>query len=140
MAGGSGCEWYFGYKYPDNDLTAEDFRSRERMWNQTRHAVAFFRHHLPFAAMRHADDAVTNRGAYCLAKPGEVYAIYLPTGGTTGLELPDGEYAVRWYDPRDGGDLQRGTLTSVRGGGIRSLGEAPRDTGNDWAVVVRRGH
>jgi hypothetical protein len=140
MAGGSGCEWYFGYKYPDNDLDAEDFRSRERMWDQTRHAVEFFRRHLPFAAMRHADDAVRTGGVYCLAKPGEVYAVYLPTGGTTALELPDRDYSVWWYDPRAGGELQQGSVTSVRGGGPRPLGTAPHDGGEDWVVLVRRDH
>ena len=39
MAGGAGVEWYFGYQYAHNDLGLEDFRSRDRMWDQTRHAV-----------------------------------------------------------------------------------------------------
>lgn len=32
LAGGSGVEWYFGAHHPHNDLTAEDFRSREELW------------------------------------------------------------------------------------------------------------
>ena len=28
MAGGSGCEWYFGYQYDHNDLNLEDFTAR----------------------------------------------------------------------------------------------------------------
>ncbi|QFT78720.1 DUF5060 domain-containing protein [Erythrobacter sp. THAF29] len=32
LAGGSGVEWYFGAHHPHNDLTAEDFRSRETLW------------------------------------------------------------------------------------------------------------
>ncbi len=30
MAGGSGVEWYFGYKYPHMDLNCEDWRSRRQ--------------------------------------------------------------------------------------------------------------
>src|SRR3712207_247552 len=29
MAGGGGVEWYFGYKFPDSDLTAQSWRSRD---------------------------------------------------------------------------------------------------------------
>ena len=32
FSGGSGCEFYFGYKYPHNDLSLEDFRSRAEAW------------------------------------------------------------------------------------------------------------
>ena len=32
FSGGSGCEFYFGYKQPHNDLTLEDFRSRAEAW------------------------------------------------------------------------------------------------------------
>ncbi len=32
LSGGSGAEWYFGYKYPHNDLNLEDFRSRANVW------------------------------------------------------------------------------------------------------------
>jgi hypothetical protein len=56
MAGGAGVEWYFGYKYAHNDLNAEDWRSRDRMWDQTRHALEFFQRHLPFSRMSQADD------------------------------------------------------------------------------------
>jgi len=32
MAGGAGVEYYFGYKFPENDLVCEDFRSRDKSW------------------------------------------------------------------------------------------------------------
>ena len=43
MAGGAGVEYYFGYQLPENDLVAEDFRSRERSWDYGRIALEFFR-------------------------------------------------------------------------------------------------
>jgi hypothetical protein len=33
MAGGAGVEYYFGYQRPQSDLTCQDFRSRDLMWD-----------------------------------------------------------------------------------------------------------
>jgi hypothetical protein len=137
MAGGAGCEWYFGYNFADNDLNCEDWRSRQRMWDQTRWAMEFFRQGLPLAEMRPADDLTAREDDYCLAKPGEVYAVYLPEGGTTELDLLPGEYTVRWYNPRSGGDLQEGSVRTLRGPGRRPLGDPPSEPSRDWAVLVK---
>ena len=48
LAGAAGVEWYFGARYEGNDLSTEDWRSRENMWNQTRYALNFFNENLPF--------------------------------------------------------------------------------------------
>ncbi len=138
MAGGSGCEWYFGYKYPHNDLNCEDWRSRENMWNQTRYAVTFFQKYLPFAQMRHADGLTSAPDDHCLAKVGAVYAIYLPKGGTTDLKLPAGRYLVKWYNPRRGGALADGSVKILTGAAAPSIGRPPADTSKDWAVVITR--
>ena len=138
MAGGSGCEWYFGYQFAHNDLNCEDWRSRDHLWDLTRFAIEFFQNNLPFTEMTPDDELTGDPADYCLAKPGEVYAIYLPYGVTTDISLAEGEYSIRWYDPREGGELQDGTLKSVRGPGKKSIGFPPRDIAWDWAVVVRR--
>lgn len=140
MAGGAGCEWYFGYKYAHNDLRCEDWRSRDRMWDLTRHAIAFFQEHLRFPAMRRADDLVSDPKGYGFARPGEIYAVYLPGGGTAELDLgaARGSFSVRWYDPRHGGPLQAGSVARIRGPGRRGLGRPPSDPAGDWAVLVRR--
>lgn len=139
MAGGAGVEWYFGYKFPHNDLNCEDWRSRDRMWDQTRHALEFFQQHLPFAEMRAAEGLLSARGAWCLAKPGQVYAVYLPNGGTTDLNFGrlDVPFDVLWFNPRDGGALREGTLKQARGPGLAPLGEPPADKGKDWAALVK---
>jgi hypothetical protein len=143
MAGGGGCEWYFGYEHPHNDLNAEDFRSRDRMWDQTRHAVEFFRTHLPFPEMSSADSYVTREGAFALAEPGRVYAVYLPPTPAGAdppkpakVWLPEAEYTLRWFDPRNGGGLQEGSVTNVSGPGYRALGSPPGDTADDWVALV----
>lgn len=139
MAGGSGSVFFFGYAYPDSDLDLEDWRSRDLFWDQQRHAHQFFTRFLPFHEMRHHEE-LGAPGNWVFAKPGEVYAVYAPEGGEPELDLTavNGAFEVTWYDPRHGGDLQKGSVGEVSGGGRRKLGRAPRDAGLDWAVLVRR--
>jgi hypothetical protein len=69
-----------------------------------------------------------------------VYAVYLPNGGTTTIDLSGaaGTFEVKWYNPRTGGPLQNGTVSTIEGGGSRGLGNAPADRSNDWAVLIRK--
>jgi lysophospholipase L1-like esterase len=138
MAGGAGCEWYFGYKFPHNDLNCEDFRSRERMWDQTRSALDFFRQHLPFAEMTPHDELVGAKDGWCLARPGAVYAVYLPKVESPELQVAAGDYEIKWFDPRRGGPLRDGTAAVLSGPGKRALGEPPADLSQDWVALVRR--
>jgi hypothetical protein len=138
MGGGAGVEWYFGYKYAHMDLNCEDWRSRDRMWDQTRHALEFFRRHLPFWEMTPQSVRSEPSTARVLAKAGEVYAVQLPKGGPAALELAPGTYTVQWYDPRSGGALSTGSVSTVAGGGMASLGSPPLDAGKDWVALVKR--
>jgi hypothetical protein len=137
MAGGAGVEWYFGYNYAHSDLNCEDWRSRDIMWDQTRHALEFFQNHLPYAQMK-SHDELTSTG-YCLANPGSVYALYFPDGGTGSLDLRNqqGEFSVEWYDPRNGGELMQGNILKVQGGQWASFGNAPDHPEKDWACLIR---
>ncbi len=135
MAGGAGCEWYFGYKFAHNDLNCEDWRSRDHLWDLTRYALEFFHNYLPFYQMS-PDDSLVSRG-WCLARPGDVYAVYLPKGGTTELSLTAGSYTVHWYNPRTGGELQTGSIEKVKGPGEVSIGNPPKDTDEDWVILVK---
>ena len=138
MAGGGGAEWYFGYSFAHDDLNAEDFRSRANLWAQTRHALSFFTQQLPFWTMSPQPAALSSATGYVLADPGQVYAVYLKSGGQVSLTLPSGNYTVRWYNPRSGGALQTGTISTVSGGGARSIGLPPSSTSSDWAAVIKR--
>ncbi len=137
MAGGAGAEWYFGYRYAHNDLNCEDWRSRQAMWDQTRHALVFFQQYLPFPRMASADRLTPRDDDYVFALHGEVYTVYLPEARTTDLRLPEGRFSVKWYDPRRGGPLADGSVTALRGPGSRSLGQPPREPHRDWAVLLR---
>ena len=141
MAGGAGAEWYFGYRNHNNDLGCEDWRSRDRLWDYTRHALTFFEEHLPYTEMTSHDDLLSDGDqAYCFAKPDDTYAVYLTFGGRTRLNLSDtdGEYTIRWYNPRSGGALQTGAVASVRGGGIVNLAAPDTETGKDWVALLKK--
>jgi CubicO group peptidase (beta-lactamase class C family) len=145
MAGGEGVEYYFGYQLPQNDLGCEDWRSRDRSWDYCRLALEFFRaENVPFWQMQNADALIGNgtgtKVKYCLAKPGELYLVYLAHGGTTQLDLSDarGHFSVTWFNPRVGGELSQGSVTSVSGGQIVQLGQPPADVDEDWLAVVRK--
>lgn len=144
MGGGSGVEWYFGYQYDHMDLNCEDWRSRDTMWNQTRHALEFFQKHLLFWEMWPANDLADDRNAYVFAKEGETYAAYIPEAGRTRITLAPGEYSLHWYDPRNGGDLQadrKGTVTAgemlMRDDGKVEIAP-PSHPGMDWVALLRK--
>ena len=142
MAGGAGVEWYFGYKHPHSDLTCQDYRVRQNMWQQCRIALEFFAdHEIPFWNMTNANDKISSKDAYCLCDPGKLYLVYLKHAEPTTLDLSDAEgvFEVLWFNPREGGPLQRGSTQAVNGGGKVVLGDPPGDPGQDWLAVVRPG-
>jgi hypothetical protein len=145
MAGGAGCEYYFGYQFAENDLVCEDWRSRDQSWDYCRIAIGFFHDHdIPFWEMENKDELVGNPdhgvSKFCFAKANDTYLVYLPSGGETSMDLSNavGEYSVHWFNPRSGGDLQSGSVASLTGGKNVSLGNPPSDAMEDWLVVVRR--
>ncbi len=139
MAGGGGVEWYFGYANPHNDLNLEDFRSRDKLWDQTRYAIEFFQQNLPFAEMNSADQLIIKGNAFALAKPGHTYALYLPNGGSATIDLSHvkGEFSVYWYNPRTGDPLQQTQTRSINAPAKISVGAPPDSPKQDWAVYIR---
>lgn len=141
LAGGWGNEWYFGYQNAHSDLSLQDFRSRDKWWDYGRHAIRFFEiTDLPLTQMRNNNGLSSNNNDYCYAKQGEAYVVYLKNGGSTNLNLngQSGQFNVKWYNPRNGGNLVNGSVTTVNGGGNRSLGNAPNSTGSDWVIVITK--
>lgn len=135
MAGAYGVEWYFGWHGDQNDLNAEDFRSRQNLWRQTKHCIDFFQEfELHLDDMRPADHLVGSN-AWCLAKPNLYYLVYLPKGGETTLDLSaEGSrlFGILWNNPISG-ERQRAT-TNVIGGGTVVL-KAP-SAEHDWVATV----
>lgn len=140
MAGAWGTEWYFGYDHPESDLTLQDYRSRDLWWDQGRYCLAFFRENeIPVWNMTSMDDLVNSEGDYVLGKKGVGYVVYLKEGGDVLLNMNGDsyEYNVHWYNPREGGKLQRGSIMRIKGGSKISLG-APPEEGGDWVAWLSR--
>jgi hypothetical protein len=62
-----------------------------------------------------------------------------PASPTVDLHAYEGTYEVRWYDPRKGGALQSGSVTSLTAGGKDwvEVGQPPSDPERDWVVLIR---
>lgn len=143
MAGGAGVEYYFGYDLPQNDLVAEDFRSRSESFRYCRVALDFFHdHRIPFWKMTNVDELVGNpdrsNELYAFAQDQELYLVYLPHGGKARLDLTKapGRYGLRWFNPRTGGPLQEPGQGARVNGGTHVALQAPSE--KDWLAVVRR--
>jgi Putative collagen-binding domain of a collagenase len=129
------------------DTTLEDFRPPYGgLLTYTRYARSFMEENLPFWEMAPQDgllsgesgESTANGGGQVFAKPGQLYAVYLPDATSTGsLDLSgvSGEFQKRWYNPRTGAFA--GTPQSMSGGGKRSLGAPPSSASADWVVLVQ---
>jgi hypothetical protein len=136
MAGGAGVEWYFGYKHPHSDLTCQDYRTREKVWNQCRYALQFFKKYkIPFWDMKCQDELTANTDDYVFCLPGKIYLIYLKHGGKVQLDTAVGIFSYGWFNPRTGDGLNR----LLKMGSIREGQkiEVTAPDKNDWLLVVK---
>ena len=141
MAGGAGIEWYFGYKHAHSDLTCQDYRSRDAMWDQSRYAIEFFKkNQIPFYEMASDDTLIGNADGYCFCKPGEIYVVYLKQGGSAELNLGHSvaTFSLQWYNPRTGGRLLQGSVKTMAGPGAKSIGTPPSNPSKDWVALIRK--
>ena len=144
MGGGAGVEYYFGYKFAENDLLCEDWRSRDQSWDYCRICIEFFeKNKIPIQDMKPSDELVGNDGkgnsSYCFAKPNEIYLVYSSESKSFELDLSaaTGEFSVDWYNPRTGGEIIQGETTINSGGKVKI--EPDDDNENhDWLAVIRR--
>ena len=141
LLSGGGGEWFIN----NHDQSLEDFREFDKIWTETGHAVRFL-DLIPFWLMEPDDSLVVNAnggvdGPQAFAQVGEVYAMYLPAGGTDiALDLgsSDDTYRVRWFDSRADRPLLDGSVTTITGSGLQMIGDAPDTASEDWAVLVER--
>lgn len=139
LSGGQ-LEWYV----KDEDRTLEDFRRYEEIWTYTRHARRFVQGKLPFWEMEPKDGLLTGEpteggGGQVFAKPGELYAVYVPDAPDTAtLDMggAPGSFRQRWYDPRLG--TFEGDASIVTGGGSVDLGQPPGPSSEDWVVLLEK--
>ena len=136
MAGGWGCEWYFGYKHDHSDLTCQDFRSRDDFWDQCRYALQFFdKQDIPFWEMKSKDDLTWEKNDYCFIKDGQIYLIYQKQGGVLNLDLSDGKFEYGYLNTRTGEGVDKLLNEKKVAGPTKYTFTAPDD--KDWLLVIR---
>lgn len=140
LSGAAGVEWYFGAHSPHNDLTSEDWRQRDRLWDISNHAKLFFEEYLPYWEMKPNHTLVNVDSAYVLARTDSLYALYIPNFTNAELDLRDanGPFQIRWFNPFEGGSLQKGTVETISGGKQQSLGAPPTRLNEDWVLLVEK--
>ena len=109
----------------------------EPAWTQLGGARTFMES-MPFWEMHPHNELVVDGRAFCLAKPGRAYALYLPTGGGVTVSLaPNVAYEAAWWNPSNGKDGRfQNSKTPISGGPQRLT--SPSD--GDWALrIVRKG-
>jgi Protein of unknown function (DUF4038) len=79
-------------------------------------------------------DELVNKGNYCLAKSGEIYALYLPRGGKVVLRIQPGRYTGTWWNPTTG---QRTSLRPIIATSSPWISSSPPGR-NDWALLLQK--
>ena len=104
----------------------------EPVWTELGGTRAFMES-VPFWEMQPRNDLVTSGNAFCLARPGVAYALYLPAGGSVDVELAAKTgYEAAWWNPANG---RNGSFQGKhRAGGGRRKFTAPGP--GDWALQI----
>ena len=137
---GGNIEWYFGASpLPvGGDQNTEDFRTREPMWGFMRAARRLIESELPFWRMQPDDSLLTGESGngQVFAAAGQAYAIYLPDGGSSTLDLggTTGIFERRWFNPVSGNFA--GAVAMLNGGGSVPLGSPPFSA--DAVAILQR--
>lgn len=115
------------------------------MWKQSRHALDFFRDNdIQFWEMSNDNSRLPDESSnYVLTTgDGETLIVYRRNSDGSEINMQDltGSYSVQWYNPREGGPLMAGTITSVVAGSGRLtfFGSAPGSDDQDWVVLLRK--
>ncbi len=77
-------------------------------------------------------DELVDKGAFCLAEPGRVYAIYLPHGGAVTAALEPARYEAKWFNARTG------ALAAAPAAEGPKWTSPPAADDGDWALLLKR--
>ncbi len=138
MAGGWGIEWYFGYKHPHSDLSCQDWRTRDKMWEQSRFALDFFKNYdIPFWTMR-AQNERSHSDDWVLASEWDASpyysVVYTKDGGDCVVDLPAGSFDYGWFNPQSG----TGLTGLVNAGSVSGKKNTKLSAPNarDWVLLI----
>ncbi|MEM7763108.1 MAG: DUF5060 domain-containing protein [Pseudomonadota bacterium] len=135
MHGADGVEWYFGAHYPHNDLNAEDWRTRDTLWQRTAYAVLVLKRAKLLS--RTSCAAIPENAIACLQGTGERI---LFVGGANSViidDSPNHTLRVLWIDAV-ARRIEGLDVISEPENGVHEL-QAPTCTEDqcDWVMVIR---
>jgi hypothetical protein len=96
------------------------------------HLVDFFTSFPWWEADPH--DELVDGGNYCLAKPGEIYAVYLPRGGAVTVRVSPGYYNGIWWEATTGHRIVLPMINATD----HTWTSPPSPGGGDWALLLTR--
>ena len=115
------------------------------MWMQSRYALEFFHNsNIPFHRMSYVSNRVNSATDWLLSSSdGLVHVIYrrsTPSSGSINMLGLQGTYDLKWFNPRAGGVLQNGSVTSIVGGTSSiSYGNPPDPADQkDWVLLLQK--
>ncbi len=77
-------------------------------------------------------DELVDARNWCLAEPGQTYAVYLPNAGKVTVHLLAGRYDAQWFDPQTGEIIPIGIAEGP------AWTSPPAPGRNDWALLLRK--
>jgi len=119
ITGGMSYYFYISEGYPDTGRTA------------FQHANAFLKNGVKWWTMSPHDEVMVSGTAYVLAKLGVEYVVYSSLGSSFTLDLPEGSYNWRWFDPANGTYTD---WTSLDTSGGAATFNKPNT--NDWVLHI----
>ena len=138
LAGGAGVEWYFGYEHPHSDLTCQDWRSRDKMWDQCKIALDFFKDNaIPFWEMTNGDSLCSVEDSYVFYIKRDTYIVYLKQIQEAELDLRSDQasFEMQWFNPRNGKFI--GEKVKIMGGKKIHMPPTPTGDKKDWIAYLK---
>lgn len=134
IAGTAGVHYYSH----NGDIKVDDYTLHAPYYKRMAYAKNFFEtNNIPFWELENDNSALNN--GYLLTNHNNHYIIFLPKGGTSLINIKGSNmYSVKWFDPRNGGDLQNGSITTIPSGLKTPIGKAPNSTSSSWVVLIRK--
>jgi hypothetical protein len=118
------------------------------MWKQSRHALDFFYNNgIKFWKMLNDNSRLPDGSSdYVLSsEDGSTLIVYRRSSSGVEVDMQglSGSYSVQWYNPREGGSLQSGSMPRIivgAGGGtsMTLFGVAPESNDSDWVVLLTK--
>ena len=136
IAGAAGVQYYDG---GGSDLSVQNYSVNDGFWSAMNVANEFFiNNDIPFQDMSSADGDIST--GWMMSDPEKAYVAYLSNGNsnpTVDFGSSGNTFTLKWYDPRNGGSLQNGSITSITSNGSpQNIGLPPNSTTSDWVLYA----